>query len=103
MRKGGQGVTFKEVGVVVYTYNPNTWEAEAGGSQVPGQLGFHSKTNNNEQEEMRQWKQRSETGMMEYNLLALRTEGAWSWMWVWVGVWVWAAPPACSMGADIGI
>jgi hypothetical protein len=29
-------------GVVVHTYNPSTWEAETGCSQVQGQFGLHS-------------------------------------------------------------
>jgi hypothetical protein len=28
--------------MVVHTYNPSTWEAEAGGSRVLGQPGLHS-------------------------------------------------------------
>ena len=28
---------FSKLSVVVYSCNPSTWEAEAGGSQVPGQ------------------------------------------------------------------
>jgi hypothetical protein len=35
---------FKVLGVVLYAYNPSTWEAEAGGLWVLGQLGLHSKT-----------------------------------------------------------
>jgi hypothetical protein len=30
--------------MVVQAYNPNTWEAKAGGSRVRSQLGLHSKT-----------------------------------------------------------
>jgi hypothetical protein len=29
-------------GVVTHTYNPHTWEAEAGGSEVQSQPGLHS-------------------------------------------------------------
>jgi hypothetical protein len=29
---------------MVHTYNPSTWEAEAGGSQVQSQPGLHSYT-----------------------------------------------------------
>jgi hypothetical protein len=28
--------------MVVHTYNPSTWEAEAGGSRVQGQPGLHN-------------------------------------------------------------
>jgi hypothetical protein len=34
---------FKKLGVVVYTYNPNTWEAEAKRLQVCSHLRIHSK------------------------------------------------------------
>jgi hypothetical protein len=30
--------------MVVHTFNFSTWETEAGGSQVQGQSGVHSKT-----------------------------------------------------------
>jgi hypothetical protein len=41
--------TFKELfknkpGMVVYAYNPSTWEIEAGGFHVWGQPGLHSET-----------------------------------------------------------
>jgi hypothetical protein len=32
------------VRIVVHTYNPSTWEAKAGGPQIQGQPGIHSKT-----------------------------------------------------------
>lgn len=31
-------------GLVAHTYNPSTWEAEAGASQVLGQFGLHRET-----------------------------------------------------------
>jgi hypothetical protein len=33
-----------EPGMVVHAFNPSTWEAEAGGSRVPGQPELYSKT-----------------------------------------------------------
>jgi hypothetical protein len=32
------------MGVVVHNCDPSTWEAEAGGSQVPGHSGPYNKT-----------------------------------------------------------
>jgi hypothetical protein len=37
-------------GMIVYTCNPTTQEAEAGGSWVQGQLGLHSETTSQKKE-----------------------------------------------------
>jgi hypothetical protein len=43
-KKGEETLSkIREAGVVVHTYNPSTWEGEAGGSRVQGQPGQHSK------------------------------------------------------------
>jgi hypothetical protein len=34
------------LGVMVHAYNPSTWEAKAGESQILGQPGKHSKKQN---------------------------------------------------------
>jgi hypothetical protein len=39
-----------------YTCNPNTWETEAGGFQVPGQHGLHSEAQKTEKEKRRKEK-----------------------------------------------
>jgi hypothetical protein len=33
---------FINLGIIGHTYNPSTWETEAGGSPAPGQLRLHS-------------------------------------------------------------
>jgi hypothetical protein len=37
--------------------NPNTWEAETGGSHVPGQIGLHNKTLSQRNKKARQQQQ----------------------------------------------
>jgi hypothetical protein len=42
--------------MVAYTYNPSIWEAEAGGSKVPGQPGLYNKTLFQTQKTKKKWR-----------------------------------------------